>query len=109
MPIIATQRDMELMTWQVARISLPPPAPHAPATPVNSFAFDTSQELIWAGNEYVSQNPGVGVNIYDILLFKRPLRSAAAVADMERLLGEGHIISWGRAPSIYLLSRSRSA
>ncbi|KAK5014877.1 poly(A)-specific ribonuclease [Cryomyces antarcticus] len=37
---------------QVARIVLPPPGPQALPTPATTLAFDTSQELLWAGNEY---------------------------------------------------------
>jgi len=41
--------------WQEsARIALPGPSPNAPSSPVTTFAFDTEQELLWTGNEYVS-------------------------------------------------------
>lgn len=41
--------------WQkVTRIGLPPPGIHAMPTPVSTLAFDTQQELLWTGNEYVS-------------------------------------------------------
>jgi hypothetical protein len=38
---------------QVALIPHPGPGPHAHPTPVTALAFDTSQELLWTGNEYV--------------------------------------------------------
>lgn len=33
---------------------MPPPAPNSLNTIATAVAFDNSQELIWAGNEYVS-------------------------------------------------------
>lgn len=39
---------------KVTRIGLPPPGIHAMPTPVSTLAFDTQQELLWTGNEYVS-------------------------------------------------------
>ena len=47
--------DADIDYRQVARVLLPPPGghPHAIPTPVATLAFDTSQELLWAGNEYV--------------------------------------------------------
>ena len=38
---------------KVARTLLPPPAGLVAPTPVATLAFDTHQELLWAGNEYV--------------------------------------------------------
>ncbi|KAL2354819.1 PAB-dependent poly(A)-specific ribonuclease subunit PAN2 [Cryomyces antarcticus] len=43
---------MEADWDEVARIVLPPPGPQALPTPATTLAFDTSQELLWAGNEY---------------------------------------------------------
>ncbi|PBP25759.1 putative PAB-dependent poly(A)-specific ribonuclease subunit PAN2 [Diplocarpon rosae] len=34
------------------RLLLPPPGPQALPTPVSTFAFDNSQELLWAGNQF---------------------------------------------------------
>lgn len=43
---------------QVAHVPLPPPSPNVyHPTPVTTLAFDTQQELLWAGNEYVSRSP----------------------------------------------------
>jgi hypothetical protein len=39
---------------QLAIVQLPPPGPHHPPTQIATFAFDTTQELLWTGNEYVS-------------------------------------------------------
>ncbi|KAH8816153.1 PAB-dependent poly(A)-specific ribonuclease subunit PAN2 [Xylogone sp. PMI_703] len=39
--------------WEeVGRLLLPPPGIHANPTQVATMAFDTSQELLWTGNEY---------------------------------------------------------
>ncbi|OAR02912.1 hypothetical protein LLEC1_04548, partial [Akanthomyces lecanii] len=38
---------------EVARIQFPPPGLHALPTPVTTMMFDTSQELLWTGNDYV--------------------------------------------------------
>ncbi|KAF1982126.1 PAB-dependent poly(A)-specific ribonuclease subunit PAN2 [Aulographum hederae CBS 113979] len=43
---------MEADWDEVTRIALPPPGVHALPTPVSAIAFDTGQELLWAGNEY---------------------------------------------------------
>lgn len=37
---------------EVAQITLPPPGLRAHHTPVTTLAFDTSQELLWTGNDY---------------------------------------------------------
>ena len=36
------------------RITVPPADNHSEPTPATSVAFDTQQELLWVGNEYVS-------------------------------------------------------
>ncbi|KAH7093275.1 PAB-dependent poly(A)-specific ribonuclease subunit PAN2 [Paraphoma chrysanthemicola] len=41
---------MEADWDELAIAQLPPPGPHHPATPVSTFAFDTTQELLWTGN-----------------------------------------------------------
>ncbi|KAG9237025.1 PAB-dependent poly(A)-specific ribonuclease subunit PAN2 [Amylocarpus encephaloides] len=39
--------------WEeVGRLLLPPPGPNAIVTKVATLAFDTAQELLWAGNEF---------------------------------------------------------
>ncbi|XTI82352.1 PAB-dependent poly(A)-specific ribonuclease subunit PAN2 [Cenococcum geophilum] len=43
---------MEADWDEVAIIQLPPPGPHNAPTPVTTFAFDTSQELLWIGNDF---------------------------------------------------------
>ena len=41
---------------KVHRITIPPPGLHEPPTPASTVAFDTQQELLWIGNEYVSRS-----------------------------------------------------
>ncbi|KAF2635376.1 hypothetical protein P280DRAFT_411570 [Massarina eburnea CBS 473.64] len=43
---------MEADWDELAIVQLPPPGLHHPATPVATLAFDTSQELLWSGNDY---------------------------------------------------------
>ncbi|EMC99672.1 hypothetical protein BAUCODRAFT_119247 [Baudoinia panamericana UAMH 10762] len=43
---------MEADWAEQIRVAFPGPAPNAPSSPVTTFAFDTSQELLWTGNEY---------------------------------------------------------
>ena len=44
---------MEADWDELAIVQLPPPGLHHATTPVATFAFDTSQELLWTGNDYV--------------------------------------------------------
>ncbi|KAH7135765.1 PAB-dependent poly(A)-specific ribonuclease subunit PAN2 [Dendryphion nanum] len=43
---------MEADWDELALVQLPPPNPHHPATQVTTFAFDTSEELLWTGNDF---------------------------------------------------------
>jgi hypothetical protein len=47
------ERAIANVELQVARLALPPPGPRSVPTPVSTMAFDTVQELFWAGNDYV--------------------------------------------------------
>ena len=44
---------MEADWDELALVQLPPPGPHHAATPIATLAFDTSQELLWTGNNHV--------------------------------------------------------
>nr|POE75484.1 pab-dependent poly(a)-specific ribonuclease subunit pan2 [Quercus suber] len=46
---------MEADWNETARIAFPGPSPNAPSSPVTTLAFDPEQDLLWTGNEYVSQ------------------------------------------------------
>ncbi|CAO2655579.1 Nn.00g043820.m01.CDS01 [Neocucurbitaria sp. VM-36] len=43
---------MEADWDELAIAQLPPPGPHHPAVPISTFAFDTTQELLWTGNNH---------------------------------------------------------
>ncbi|KAK4983206.1 poly(A)-specific ribonuclease [Elasticomyces elasticus] len=59
---------MEADWSEVTRIPLPPPAPNAYLTPVTTFAFDSHQELLWAGNDHVNISSLISVlQIRDLL------------------------------------------
>ena len=45
---------MEADWVEIARVPHLGPTPTAASSPVTTFAFDTEQELLWTGNEYVS-------------------------------------------------------
>lgn len=48
---------MEADWDEVSRIPVPPPNPHVLPTIATTIAFDDLQELLWAGNEFVSLIP----------------------------------------------------
>ncbi|TKA82829.1 hypothetical protein B0A55_01049 [Friedmanniomyces simplex] len=43
---------MEADWTETVRIALPGPSPNAPSSPVTTFCFDDSQELLWTGNDH---------------------------------------------------------
>ncbi|KAH7384588.1 PAB-dependent poly(A)-specific ribonuclease subunit PAN2 [Pyrenochaeta sp. MPI-SDFR-AT-0127] len=43
---------MEADWDELAIAQLPPLGPHHPAVPISTFAFDTTQELLWTGNNH---------------------------------------------------------
>ncbi|KAI1371056.1 PAB-dependent poly(A)-specific ribonuclease subunit PAN2 [Hypoxylon crocopeplum] len=55
---------------EVARIPFPPPGLRAMPTPVTVLAFDTSQELLWTGNEYGRVSSFYGTKLQPYTSFK---------------------------------------
>lgn len=55
---------------QVNRLPLPPSGAHGVPTPVASLAFDTSQELLWAGNDYGRVSSFYGTELTQHTSFK---------------------------------------
>ncbi|KAI5865927.1 PAB-dependent poly(A)-specific ribonuclease subunit PAN2 [Durotheca rogersii] len=55
---------------EVARIPFPPPGLRALPTPVTTLAFDTSQELLWTGNEYGRVSSFYGSKLQQYTSFK---------------------------------------
>ncbi|KAG0651296.1 Poly(A)-nuclease deadenylation complex subunit 2 [Hyphodiscus hymeniophilus] len=57
--------------WEeVARVLLPPPGQNALPTPISTMSFDTSQELLWAGNEYGRVSSFYGTDMQRYASFK---------------------------------------
>ncbi|KAI9054308.1 hypothetical protein LZ554_001476 [Drepanopeziza brunnea f. sp. 'monogermtubi'] len=57
--------------WEeVGRLLLPPPGPQVPSTPLSTFAFDNSQELLWAGNQFGGVSSFYGVELARYTSFK---------------------------------------
>jgi len=54
--------SMEADWDELAIAQLPSPGPHLPAVPVSTFAFDTSQELLWTGNNHVRRTSSIMLN-----------------------------------------------
>lgn len=67
---------------KVSRIGLPPPGIHAMPTPASTLAFDTQQELLWTGNEYVSRP------------FQLSKFSNQANITFLHLTGKGYLVLW---------------
>lgn len=55
---------------EVARIQFPPPGVHAMPTPVTTMTFDTSQELLWTGNDYGRVTSFYGTELQRYTSFK---------------------------------------
>ncbi|OTB09293.1 hypothetical protein M426DRAFT_77218 [Hypoxylon sp. CI-4A] len=55
---------------EVTRIPFPPPGLRAMPTPVTVLAFDTSQELLWTGNEYGRVSSFYGTKLQPYTSFK---------------------------------------
>ncbi|KAH8176889.1 ubiquitin carboxyl-terminal hydrolase domain-containing protein [Sarocladium implicatum] len=55
---------------EVARIPFPPPGVHAMPTPVTTMTFDTSQELLWTGNDYGRVTSFYGTELQRYTSFK---------------------------------------
>ncbi|KAF7542629.1 hypothetical protein G7Z17_g11415 [Cylindrodendrum hubeiense] len=58
---------------EVARIQFPPPGVHAMPTPVTTMTFDTSQELLWTGNDYGRVTSFYGTELQRYTSFKAHL------------------------------------
>lgn len=77
----------ELSGVQLQRITVPPPDIHAEPTPASTAAFDTQQELLWVGNEYVS--------VWPAYLTKDDAHEAT--------IGAHYFLLWPGAAEIYLV------
>lgn len=94
---------MEADWSETARLTLPGPSPNAPSTPITAFAFDTAQELLWTGNEYVSE---------DRFPFRAPDPSRCSSASVRLLapelafsdfeVGASDFVLWSRAAEVHV-------
>ncbi|PNY28099.1 PAB-dependent poly(A)-specific ribonuclease subunit PAN2 [Tolypocladium capitatum] len=64
---------------EVSRILFPPPGVHALPTLVTTMTFDTSQELLWTGNDYGRVTAFVGSELQRYTSFKAHLASDGLV------------------------------
>lgn len=55
---------------QITRFLLPVPAKHFAPTPASTIAFDTAQELFWAGNDYGRVSGFLGPELQRYTSFK---------------------------------------
>ena len=76
---------------QLYRIVLPSASAHELPTPASTLAFDTRQELLWVGNEYVSGYTWIAIVLHLI-----------------SSLGTRHFFQWTRVTKIRFLQRSQS-
>ncbi|KAI5464781.1 ubiquitin carboxyl-terminal hydrolase-domain-containing protein [Mariannaea sp. PMI_226] len=58
---------------EVVRVHFPPPGVHAMPTPVTTMTFDTSQELLWTGNDYGRVTSFYGTELQRYTSFKAHL------------------------------------
>ncbi|KAK7414478.1 poly(A)-specific ribonuclease [Neonectria punicea] len=78
---------------EVARIQFPPPGVHALPTPVTTMTFDTSQELIWTGNEYGRVTSFYGTELQRYTSLKAHLSSDGPVRQI--LVNEKGVVALG--------------
>ncbi|KAK5995204.1 PAN2-PAN3 deadenylation complex catalytic subunit PAN2 [Cladobotryum mycophilum] len=64
---------------EVARIPFPPPGVHAMPTQVTTMTFDTSQELLWTGNDYGRVTSFLSTELQRYTSFKAHQSSDGAV------------------------------
>ncbi|KYK55176.1 PAB-dependent poly-specific ribonuclease subunit PAN2 [Drechmeria coniospora] len=78
---------------EVSRISLPAPGVHAMLTPVTTMIFDTSQELLWTGNDYGRVTSFMGSDLQRYTSFKAHLSADGPVRQV--LVNDRGVIALG--------------
>ncbi|KAH7175699.1 ubiquitin carboxyl-terminal hydrolase-domain-containing protein [Dactylonectria macrodidyma] len=78
---------------EVARIQFPPPGVHAMPTPVTTMTFDTSQELLWTGNDYGRVTSFYGTELQRYTSFKAHLSPEGPVRQI--LVNEKGVVALG--------------
>ncbi|RMJ11051.1 PAB-dependent poly(A)-specific ribonuclease subunit pan2 [Fusarium euwallaceae] len=78
---------------EVARIQFPPPGVHAIPTPVTTMTFDTSQELLWTGNEFGRVTSFYGTELQRYTSFKAHASADGPVRQI--LVNEKGVVALG--------------
>ncbi|UKZ87036.1 poly(A)-specific ribonuclease [Trichoderma asperellum] len=87
---------------EVARIPFPPPGVHALPTQVTTMTFDTSQELLWAGNEYGRVTSFLGTELQRYSTFKAHQAADGPVRQI--LTNDKGVVTLG-AKDVHMASR----
>ncbi|KAM3557881.1 hypothetical protein MY1884_004282 [Beauveria asiatica] len=101
--IVHADSFFHLMSWTeqlyaakrliVARIQFPPPGVHALPSPVTTMTFDTSQELLWTGNDYGRVTSFFGSELQRYTSFKAHLSSEGPIRQI--LVNDKGVIALG--------------
>ncbi|RGP80901.1 pab-dependent poly a-specific ribonuclease subunit pan2 [Fusarium longipes] len=78
---------------EVTRIPFPPPGVHAMSTPVTTMTFDTTQELLWTGNDYGRVTSFYGTELQRYTSFKAHTSAEGPVRQI--LVNEKGIVALG--------------
>ncbi|KAL2208105.1 putative PAB-dependent poly(A)-specific ribonuclease subunit [Sarocladium strictum] len=87
---------------EVARIPFPPPGVHAMPTPVTTMTFDTSQELLWTGNDYGRVTSFYGTELQRYTSFKAHSSSDGPVRQI--LINDKGVVALG-AKDVHMAQR----
>ncbi|EEU47284.1 uncharacterized protein NECHADRAFT_91728 [Fusarium vanettenii 77-13-4] len=87
---------------EVARIQFPPPGVHALPTPVTTMTFDTSQELLWTGNDYGRVTSFYGTELQRYTSFKAHASADGPVRQI--LVNEKGVVALG-AKDVHMAMR----
>ncbi|PHH86624.1 hypothetical protein CDD83_9979 [Cordyceps sp. RAO-2017] len=78
---------------EVSRIAFPPPGVHAMPTPVTTMTFDTSQELLWTGNDYGRVTSFLGTELQRYTSFRAHLTSDGPIRQI--LVNDRGVVALG--------------
>ncbi|PFH59877.1 hypothetical protein XA68_11735 [Ophiocordyceps unilateralis] len=90
---------------EVSRIPFPPAGIHAMPTPVTTMTFDTSQELLWTGNDYGRVTSFLGTELQRYTSFKAHLTPDGPVRQI--LVNDKGVIALG-SKDVHMASRRGS-
>ncbi|KAF6826197.1 pab-dependent poly -specific ribonuclease subunit [Colletotrichum musicola] len=87
---------------EVTRIPFPPPGVHAMPTPVTTMTFDTTQELLWTGNDYGRATSFYGSELQRYTSFKAQMTTDGPVRQI--LVNDKGVVVLG-SRDIHMASR----